>query len=45
MSFLIIGSLLIFISIFIDKPKTNMSAVGLGLIITYIILYYQNFFQ
>lgn len=42
MPFLILGSLFIFISLFIDKPKTNISAVGLGFIITYIFLKYKG---
>jgi hypothetical protein len=45
MPFLILGSLLILISLFIDKPKTNMSAISLGFIVTYIVLYYQDFFK
>ncbi|AND75421.1 hypothetical protein FDH01_gp201 [Acinetobacter phage vB_AbaM_ME3] len=38
MPFLVLGSLFILISLFVEKPKTNLSAVGLGFVITYMFL-------
>ena len=40
MVFLFLGILFILVGLFLDEPKTNVPAVGLGFIIVYAILTY-----
>ena len=40
MPFLFLGISFLIFSLFIEKPKTNISAIGIGLIIVYAILTY-----
>ena len=40
MPFLFLGISFLIVSLFIEKPRTNVSAVGLGFIIVYAILTY-----
>lgn len=40
MPFLFLGVLFVLAGLFLDKPRTNVSAIGLGFIIVYAILTY-----